>query len=884
MWTKLSADKKSELMKAYKKGGFSYRDMIDDYNTSYEKFEVGGETDDLSQKPAVKPAVVTPVKENKWGNMPYENTSYLLPESKPVAVAKPTPAPAVIKRGNVKYQTSGGGKNYYNVNGSWVSQEDYNNSKSIEVDRKTGLPINKYGGIQEFKNGGKVNTLEGDLISKVIMNRNRDKDFVQRAYAVGEYPNSNMFVQPDANQFGDKNSHLMGWGDDDNGQAWMFPTIFNDKNEAIKVPNQYADYISSVGYKNATGIPTYMYGGIQRFEEGGIEESINKSLGNPMLKAEIDSDYKRPTVDPRTRRQKTSEPVDNVRHAAAGRYTQEAIENYANLIPYASAIPGFSKAAGFIGSNILGLGHEASTLFNNDDDDTRTMGMKVKESAADAYNNMIGSVIGASNLTPYQKKAYMRYLSETGKMPTGQYNKKKDPTYKKEMGGIQKFQPGGSTEYTTEEEYKSHLLDPWSKEKAKAQSDWNKKKFNAERLNAVNNYKATNLNFDSSLMDQPNFASETVQSQAPASKYKSAEQNKAAVKTAIEGRAETAYNKHLQREEIKKKYPTKNQEEIQRIQDKIESPLFYEPAGQLASYATRFHGLTDDEIASITGSGTMGDRLGVAANMAAWGLANEVGGKLIGKGIEYASPYIKQGLNAAGKAVNSSKESGVLSNAYKGVAKKLPESSVNIESLNQPSRFLDRINMERQGIKTKSNIIKENIQDGNFKISSKSTPSKGLVNVNIESPTGSIQATRNPDGSYGLSFKDNNPFNAGKSMLKLKDQLAGKTIHETKSFSTDSYANILNLKKKLPFEDAGFVPLNSSNKANNFLDDLFIKNTNEWSASAKFKSEEAAIEGSKRMDDYMLKLGQKTKSKVVNNNGKFEVHVPNYKIKVPKVN
>lgn len=44
MWTKLSADKKSELMKAYKKGGFSYRDMIDDYNTSYEKFEVGGET------------------------------------------------------------------------------------------------------------------------------------------------------------------------------------------------------------------------------------------------------------------------------------------------------------------------------------------------------------------------------------------------------------------------------------------------------------------------------------------------------------------------------------------------------------------------------------------------------------------------------------------------------------------------------------------------------------------------------------------------------------------------------------------------------------------------------------------------------------------------
>ena len=204
-------------------------------------------------------------------------------------------------------------------------------------------------------------------------------------------------------------------------------------------------------------------------------------------------------------------------------------------------------------------------------------------------------------------------------------------------------------------------------------------------------------------------------------------------------------------------------------------------------------------------------------------------------------------------------------------------------SPNSPS-FLERSNLERVGVKTKSNVIKENIQEGSFKINLRSTPSKGLVNANIKSPTGTIQANRNPDGSYGLSFEDANPFNAGKSMLKLKEQLAGKTIYETKSFSTDSYTNILKLKKKLPFEETGFVPLNSSNKVNNFLDDLVTKNSKEWSASAKFKSEEAAIEGAKRMDDYMLKLGETTKSKVVNNNGKFEVHVPNYKIKVPEIN
>ena len=153
---------------------------------------------------------------------------------------------------------------------------------------------------------------------------------------------------------------------------------------------------------------------------------------------------------------------------------------------------------------------------------------------------------------------------------------------------------------------------------------------------------------DRSLMDQPNFASETTQSQAPMSKYAAEEQNKAAVKAAIEEHAKTVYNKHLQREELKKKYPTKNQEEIQRIQDKIQSPWFNEPAGQLASYITRFHGLTDDELGDITGSGTMGNRLGVAANMAGWGIANELGGKLIGKGLEYASPYIEKGLGYIG--------------------------------------------------------------------------------------------------------------------------------------------------------------------------------------------------------------------------------------------
>ena len=137
------------------------------------------------------------------------------------------------------------------------------------------MNIGKYGGKMYswggniYANGGNTNSLEGDLISKVIMNRNRDKDFVQRAYAVGEYPESNMFTRFDPNKFGQKNTHLMSWGEDDKGQAYMYPDIMNPNNEAVKVPNQYADYISSKGYKKATGMGYAMGGPINTMYAGG---------------------------------------------------------------------------------------------------------------------------------------------------------------------------------------------------------------------------------------------------------------------------------------------------------------------------------------------------------------------------------------------------------------------------------------------------------------------------------------------------------------------------------------------------------------------------------------------------------------------------------------
>jgi hypothetical protein len=107
--------------------------------------------------------------------------------------------------------------------------------------------------VDYFQDGG-VSSLEGDLISKVVMERNKDKDFVQRAYALGENPGTPMFNVFEPDEFGQTMSHKMAWGEDENGQAYMFPTVMNPKNEAIKVPNQYADYISNEGYKRATGM------------------------------------------------------------------------------------------------------------------------------------------------------------------------------------------------------------------------------------------------------------------------------------------------------------------------------------------------------------------------------------------------------------------------------------------------------------------------------------------------------------------------------------------------------------------------------------------------------------------------------------------------------
>ena len=768
--------------------------------------------------------------------------------------------------------------------GGWLDKYDDGGETGM-------LPYKMGGNLNKYQTKGEVNTLEGDLISKVIMNRNRDKDFVQRAYAVGEYPDSNMFVQPDANQFGNKNSHLMAYGEDDNGQSYMFPTIFNDKNEVIKVPNQYADYISSVGYKNATGIPIHQYGGVQKFQPGGgvnvptieytnemgsqydpvIQTSYinpkdpeqakihelwhhyqnvnnwNRSYDSPMMKkpqtpasdemlqeyynrasneaneltkgfkqrypefnmVPDDVIYNRQVENQMYDQPWTLEGEGRAVESPEGRqwlsdegYDMQEFEDLANRsgISYPKKQMGgwLSKAqygkiqlqdkrfldpisgdplkqtsrkgytvdsalvddliqrsykAGVNPNTTLAMGLQetglgqggwglsknnplhlnktyqeekedylgdtfkllqeknklADRLGKTDDaskiqawngygtdwgGDNKMYGMDKKDmlsrdvpadgaadgSTAKNYGinmaknpiygktivNLRDSIIAQNPQIQAMVKKYkpkqVPYAPTYGKNPQAQSYGYPGSLAKQKMGGwLDHYQDGG----TVSELWEQKTGTPWSEAKKQGLTDGSYEgnikvrdmlvKGNISKPKPkVISTKPRSPRIDSSLMGQPNFASETVQSQAPLSKYAAAEQNKAAVKDAIQLHAENVYNKHLEKEALKKKYPTKNQEEIQKIQDKIESPWLYEPAGQLASYLTTMQGLSDDEIANITGKGTMGNRLDVATNRLGWGLANEVSGEIIGKGLEYASPYIKKGLNTAGKVLDTS--------------------------------------------------------------------------------------------------------------------------------------------------------------------------------------------------------------------------------------
>jgi hypothetical protein len=141
-----------------------------------------------------------------------------------------------------------------------------------------------------------------------------------------------------------------------------------------------------------------------------IEENIYRMLNYPNVKARKDASYL-----------PDEEEVDNIRHASTGRYTNESLNNILKN-PVLSTVL----------TNALGAGHEFSTLFTDPrwhDDAYKSWKQKpnmwdraktiLGESGEDLYNNFVGSIIGATNMSPELKTQYIRDLSEQGKIPDG---------------------------------------------------------------------------------------------------------------------------------------------------------------------------------------------------------------------------------------------------------------------------------------------------------------------------------------------------------------------------------------------------------------------------------------------------------------------------------
>lgn len=169
------------------------------------------------------------------------------------------------------------------------------------------------------------------------------------------------------------------------------------------------------------------------FKLDDIGHRIENYLNNPSQRAQDFSDSEDELTN-----------IDNLRHAMASRYTAEEIGNKVKEIPYVGGFLDFigaDKLAGLIGSNALGLGHEFSSLAV----DQRPFLPALQETGEDAFNNLIGSIVGSTNMSSEKKDKIITYLSHNNLLPDGYVKTEEgfsDDVYFKNADGSRK-QNGG---------------------------------------------------------------------------------------------------------------------------------------------------------------------------------------------------------------------------------------------------------------------------------------------------------------------------------------------------------------------------------------------------------------------------------------------------------
>ena len=173
-----------------------------------------------------------------------------------------------------------------------------------------------------------------------------------------------------------------------------------------------------------------------------LQDNIGTYLNNPGQRAKDFSDSEEELAN-----------IDNLRHSMASRFAAEEIQNKIKGIPKVGGFLdkiGVDKLAGFLGSNLLGLGHEASTLVEDD----RPILAALQESGEDVINNLIGSVIGSTDMSPEKKTNILTFLSDNNLMPDGYVQTDPDASenvyLKNPDGSIKQFGGDSTSEMSNE--------------------------------------------------------------------------------------------------------------------------------------------------------------------------------------------------------------------------------------------------------------------------------------------------------------------------------------------------------------------------------------------------------------------------------------------------
>lgn len=188
----------------------------------------------------------------------------------------------------------------------------------------------------------------------------------------------------------------------------------------------------------------------------GFEATLNSALDYPMTKASIAASASG---------EDGSNEIDNLRHPLAGRYAAEAVMDY---FPEWMQYTGIPQAAGFLGANVMGIGHEADVIFKDD----RPWSTKLRESGEDIFNNAVGAGVGILPMSSKDKTNTLLELSTKNMLPDGMdappynipgFNTEHNMYFKKDRNDPGKFmspyrqKKGGAIQDLSKEEIQKYI-------------------------------------------------------------------------------------------------------------------------------------------------------------------------------------------------------------------------------------------------------------------------------------------------------------------------------------------------------------------------------------------------------------------------------------------